>query len=93
MTSLDTMQQLDSRAVLVDSMEFTANELESAVHYLATPFDSERDSGTSLRKAFEVHMCQYMKVGRHLPLKNDQPWYRYRYSMRFHMKNRIQTLI
>ena len=48
--------------VLVDSMEFTADELESAVHSIPTPSDSAPDSGTSLREAIEVHMCQYMKV-------------------------------
>ena len=48
--------------VLVDSMEFTADELESAVHSIPTPSGCASDSGTSLREAIEVHMCQYMKV-------------------------------
>jgi len=44
--------------VLVDSMEFTADELESAVHSIQTPPVSVPDSGTSLREAIEVHMCK-----------------------------------
>ena len=48
--------------VLVDSMEFTSDELESSVHSIPTPSGCASDSGTSLREAFEVHMCQYMKV-------------------------------
>ena len=44
--------------VLVDSMEFTADELESAVHSIPTPPVSVPDSGTSLREAIEVHMCK-----------------------------------
>ena len=48
--------------VLVDSMEFTSDELESAVHSIPTPSGCASDSGTSLREAIEVHMCQYMKV-------------------------------
>ena len=51
--------------VLVDSMEFSADELESAVYSLATPSDSVPDSGTSLREAIEVRLCQYLKGGRH----------------------------
>ena len=47
--------------VLVDSMEFTADELESAVHSILTPSDSLPDSRTSLREAVEVCLCQYMK--------------------------------
>ena len=44
--------------VLVDSMEFTADELESAVHSIQTPLVSVPDSGASLREAIEVHMCK-----------------------------------
>ena len=44
--------------VLVDSMKFTADELESAVHSIQTPPVSVPDSGTSLREAIEVHMCK-----------------------------------
>ena len=47
--------------VLFDSMEFTADELESAVLSIPTPSDSLPDSGTSLREAIEVSLCQYMK--------------------------------
>ena len=42
--------------VLVDSMEFTADELESAVDSIQTPPVSVPDSGTFLREAIEVHM-------------------------------------
>ena len=42
--------------ILVDSMEFTADELESAVHSIQTPPVSVPDSGTFLREAIEVHM-------------------------------------
>ena len=44
--------------ILVDSMEFTADELESAAHSIQTPPVSVPDSGTSLREAIEVHMCK-----------------------------------
>ena len=44
--------------ILVDSMEFTADELESAVDYIPTPPVSVPDSGTSLKEAIEVHMCK-----------------------------------
>ena len=44
--------------VLVDSMEFTADELESAAHSIQTPPVSVPDSGTSLKEAIEVHMCK-----------------------------------
>ena len=44
--------------VLVDSMEFTADELESAVDSIPTPPVSVPDSGTSLKEAVEVHMCK-----------------------------------
>ena len=44
--------------VLVDSMEFTADELESAVHSIPTPPVSVPDSGTSLKEAIEVHICK-----------------------------------
>ena len=43
---------------LVDSMEFTADELESAVDSIPTPPVSVPDSGTSLKEAIEVHMCK-----------------------------------
>ena len=69
--------------VLVDSMEFTADELESAVHFIPTPSDSTPDAGTSLREAIEVRICQYMKVVKMFPLKTDQPWYCIRYCMRY----------
>ena len=48
--------------VLVDSMEFTADELESAVHSIPTPSDSLPDSGTSLREAIEVSLCRYIHI-------------------------------
>ena len=44
--------------ILVDSMEFTADELESAVDSIPTPPVSVPDSGTSLKEAIEVHMCK-----------------------------------
>ena len=55
--------------VLVDSMEFTADELESAVHSIPTPSYSAPDSGTSLREATEVLMCEYMKAVKNISLK------------------------
>ena len=36
---------------LVDSMEFTVDELKSAVHSIPTPSGCASDSGTSLREA------------------------------------------
>ena len=44
--------------ILVDSMQFTADELESAVDSIPTPPVSVPDSGTSLKEAIEVHMCK-----------------------------------
>ncbi len=54
---------------LVDRMEFTADELESAVHSILTPSDSLPDPGTSLREAIEVRLCQYMKVVKNFSTK------------------------
>ena len=54
--------------VLVDSMDITADELESAVDSILTPSVSVPDSGTSLREAIEVHMCKYTKVVKNISL-------------------------
>jgi hypothetical protein len=77
--------------VLVDSMEFTSDELESAVHSIPTPSGRTCDSGTSLREAIEVHMRQYMKVVKNISyLKAPTKRYRIRYRMLYHMRYRMR---